>query len=116
MKIGSLLISTALCSGLFSGGFAFAMTQTEDAAQIERGKQVYEARRCRVCHSIEGVGNIRSPLDGVGSRLSEDDVRKWIVAPGEMDPKVRKRPTKLSKDDLEALVAYMMSLEEKEER
>lgn len=110
MKIGSLLISTALCTGLFSDGFAMAQT-----AQIARGKQVYEARRCRVCHSIEGVGNKRSPLDGVGSRLSEDDVRKWIVAPGEMDPKVRKRAYKLSKHDLEALVAYMMSLKEKEE-
>ena len=36
---------------------------------------------CRACHSIEGEGNTRSLLDGVGSRLTEKEIRLWIVAP-----------------------------------
>jgi len=87
--------------------------QAEDT-KIERGKNVYIAQRCSQCHAIGGVGNRRSPLDGVGDRLKEDEIRKWIVAPQEMNPKVRKKAyDKLRPDELEALVAYLMSLKGK---
>lgn len=66
-------------------------------------------QRCRMCHAIEGEGNIRSPLDGVGDRLSEEDIRLWIVAPQEMNPAVAKRGYHLSEEDLDALVAYLMA-------
>jgi hypothetical protein len=57
------------------------------------------------------VGSRRYPLDGVGSKLSADDIRTWIVAPREMNPKVSKRAfDSLSPPDLEALVAYVSSL------
>jgi mono/diheme cytochrome c family protein len=80
-------------------------------ADVARGKAVYAEQRCSACHSIAGAGNKRNPLDGVGSKLKEADIRKWIVAPREMNPKVRKRAfDKLSKADLDALVAYMLSL------
>jgi len=79
-------------------------------AVLDLGATVYRQQRCRVCHSIAGEGGKHS-LDGTGSRLAEAEVRKWIVAPKEMDPKVRKRAyTKLAEDELAALVAYMMSL------
>ncbi len=82
-----------------------------DADAIARGKAVYAAQRCAGCHSIAGEGGRRSALDGVGARLDAEAIRKWIVAPREMDPKVRKRAyDKLSPDDLAALVAYMQSL------
>jgi len=81
-----------------------------DAEKIELGKRVYRQQRCQVCHSIDGVGSRRSPLDGVGSRLTEEQVRLWIVDPKKMDPKVRKRSYDLAADELEALVAYMLSL------
>jgi mono/diheme cytochrome c family protein len=81
----------------------------EDPA-VERGRRVYQAQRCRVCHAIGGAGNPRSPLDGVGARLSADDIRRWIVAPEAMQPGVRKRAYELPPDDLEALVAYLVSL------
>lgn len=61
--------------------------------------------------SIAGVGNARSPLDGVGSRLTAEGIRKWIVAPREMNPKVQKRPyDRLPPVDLDALTAYLLSL------
>ena len=97
---------------------ALAGTATaQDAAKLEKGKQVYVAQKCQVCHAIGGVGNKRGVLDDVGARLKEDDIRQWIVAAPEMTAKTkaeRKPPMKsyahLAKDDVDALVAYIASL------
>ena len=77
------------------------------AATVTRGRAVYVEQRCRACHSIEGDGNTRSPLDGVGGRLTEEEIRLWIVAPHEIDPAVAKRGYQLPEEDLSALVAYL---------
>lgn len=91
----------------------------QDAARLEKGKQVYAAQKCQICHSVAGVGNKRGALDDVGARLKEDDIRQWIVAAPEMTAKTkadRKPPMKsytLPKDELDALVAYLASLKKK---
>jgi mono/diheme cytochrome c family protein len=84
---------------------------------VERGQKVYAAQKCNVCHSVAGVGNKRGALDGVGTKLSAEEIRQWIVdAPG-MTAKTkaeRKPPMKsyasLPKEDVDGLVAYMQSL------
>lgn len=89
---------------------------SEAAAQsaAERGKQVYGAQKCAMCHAVEGKGNPRGKLDGVGAKLSEADIRKWIVSPAEIAPPNGRKPEmkayKLPAADLDALVAYMLSL------
>lgn len=100
---------------------ALAGTATaQEAPQIEKGKQVYTAQKCQVCHSIAGVGNKKGALDDVGARLREDDIRQWVIAAPEMTAKTkaeRKPPMKaypnLAKADLDALVAYLASLKKK---
>jgi len=88
----------------------------QDAATLEKGKQVYSAQKCQVCHSVAGVGNKRGALDEVGSKLKADEIRQWIVAAPEMTAKTkadRKPPMKsymLPKDELDALVTYLASL------
>lgn len=86
-------------------------------ALVQKGQQVYAARKCSVCHSVAGKGNPKGPLDGVGSKWKADEIRQWIVNWKEMAAKhnaTRKPPmtdfSKLPKGDIEALVAYMMSL------
>ena len=67
---------------------------------------------------MQGKGNKTNPLDGVGAKLSADDIRKWIVSPVEMTKQTgsTKKPPmvakydKLPAADLDALVAYMLSL------
>lgn len=82
-----------------------------DETVLDRGKRVYGEQRCQACHAIAGQGNRRYPLDGVGGRLDAKALRTWIVAPKEMDPKVRKPAyDKLPDADLDALVAYLASL------
>jgi mono/diheme cytochrome c family protein len=95
-------------------------TYAQDAATIERGMKVYADQKCSVCHSIAGKGNAKGVLDGVGSRLTAEEVRLWIVNPAEMTKKTnaaRKPPMRaypnLPKEDLDSLVAYMLSLKKK---
>ena len=90
----------------------------QDEATIKKGQEVYAAQKCSVCHSIAGKGNKQNPLDGVGKKLTADEIRQWIVNPTEMTAKAKstKKPPmpakygKLPKEELDALVAYMQSL------
>ena len=91
---------------------------TQDEAQIKRGQEVYTQQKCQMCHSIEGKGNKNNPLDGVGKKLSAEDIKKWITDPTEMSKQAKstKKPPmpdkydKLPAADMDALVAYMQSL------
>lgn len=104
--------SAAAAILLFAG-----VASAQHADVIEQGKKVYAAQKCQMCHAIEGKGNKNGPLDGVGSKLSVEEIRQWIVdAPGmtaktkaTRKPLMKSYPS-LSKDDLNALVAYMASL------
>ena len=107
----------------FAGLVIFGLMATSTAAQssdkIEAGKKVYAAQKCQTCHAVQGVGNKKGPLDDVGVRLSEDEIRSWIVNAPEMTAKTKaaRKPVMksytLSKDDLDALVAYLHSLKAK---
>jgi mono/diheme cytochrome c family protein len=83
---------------------------------VDKGKEVYTAQKCSVCHSIAGAGNKKGPLDGIGAKLSATDIREWITAAPSMAAKTkadRKPPMKaytLAMADLDALVAYLESL------
>jgi mono/diheme cytochrome c family protein len=95
-----------------------AVVSAQDEAQIKRGQEVYTAQKCSLCHSIAGKGGKQSPLDGVGKKLSADEIRQWITHPKEMTAKTKstKKPPmpdkygKLPPADIDALVAYMQSL------
>jgi mono/diheme cytochrome c family protein len=90
----------------------------QDAALVEKGKAVYDAQKCATCHNIAGKGGKANPLDGVGKKLSADEIRAWIVTPKEMEKKTgsTKKPpmpdkySKLPAADIDAMVAYLQSL------
>ena len=89
----------------------------QDADLIKKGQDVYAAQKCAVCHAIGGKGSKSNPLDGVGAKLSADDIRAWITDPVGMTKKTnsQKKPpmpknAKLTPADVDALVAYMQSL------
>jgi mono/diheme cytochrome c family protein len=113
MKTVGVSLATACVAFVFSVGTVSA----QDKDVIAHGAKVYVAQKCSVCHSIEGKGKKAGPLDGVGTKLTEDEIRQWLVdAPG-MTKKtnakrkpVMKNYAKLPKEDIDALVAYMKSL------
>jgi mono/diheme cytochrome c family protein len=91
---------------------------TAGQGDAKKGEGVYAAQKCQICHSIGGKGNKQNPLDGVGKKLSADELRAWIVDPAGMTAKTKstKKPPMPAKygslpaADLDALVAYMQSL------
>jgi mono/diheme cytochrome c family protein len=109
----------AVAAGILFAAFASpALAGPQDDA-VAKGMKVYEQQKCALCHSIEGKGNKKGPLDGVGSKLSAEEIRQWMVNPKEMTEKTkseRKPPMKaynLPKEELDAIVAYMQSLKKK---
>jgi mono/diheme cytochrome c family protein len=90
-----------------------------DPKLVQQGQKVFAENKCTMCHSIEGKGNKAGVLDGVGSRLTEAEIREWLVNPAEMMKKAKPAPKrkvtqhpKLSPENLDALVAYLRSLRE----
>jgi mono/diheme cytochrome c family protein len=110
MRVFASIIATTLALG--------ASAAAQDAKKIEAGKKVYEAQKCVTCHQVAGKGNKMYPLDGVGSKLSAADLRRWMTHTAEMEAKLPKPPAmkmssrkyNLKDEDLDALVAYLESL------
>ena len=108
------------CCPIVLVAFVFVLAPARVDAQHEAGIKVYAAQKCSICHSIAGEGNKKLPLDGVGTKLSADQIREWMVDPvaaakkakSTAKPLMRAYP-KLPKDELDALVAYMKSLTKK---
>ena len=94
---------------------AASILSAQDAT-IAKGQQVYADQKCGLCHSIGDKGNKKGPLDGVGSKLPAADIKAWMTDAKGMTAKTkatRKPDMKsytLPADELDALVAYMMSL------
>jgi len=90
----------------------------QDKAQIKKGQDVYNAQKCQTCHAIAGKGKKDNPLDGVGKKITADEIRQWVLNPTEMTAKIKstKKPPMPAKykalpaADLDALVAYLQSL------
>ena len=109
-----LVAATVVLGGVLAA--ARPAAAQDDAAK--RGQAVYTAQKCQVCHSIAGKGGKTSPLDGVGGKLSADDIRQWITHPTDAAAKAKstKKPPmqdqdgKLPAADIDGLVAYMQSL------
>jgi mono/diheme cytochrome c family protein len=97
---------------------AIAASAASAGQDAKKGEAVYTAQKCQVCHSIAGNGGKASPLDGVGAKLSAEDIRQWITHPKDAATKANstKKPPMPAKyatlpaADLDALVAYMQSL------
>lgn len=117
-----LVVLTGLVVFALAMGFAaihnlpvgVAKSATPD---IERGKQVFQDQGCARCHSVAGIGSARSPLDGVGTRLSASEIRgRAIGTPDQQDAlppavyRAKQAFQKLPEEEIGALIAYMQSL------
>lgn len=105
------LIAFALAASPIVGAGQTAQIGT---SAITRGAAVYAAQKCSVCHGLDGKGNQKRALDSVGLKLEAEEIRLWIVDPVDMAKKtlpagktIMKPYSKLSKEDLAALVAFL---------
>jgi mono/diheme cytochrome c family protein len=116
------MTATLSTGRILRGAFAFAiglaLPVAAQAGDAKKGEAVYAAQKCSVCHAIAGKGKATSKLDGVGAKLSAEDIKQWIVDPVAAAAKAKstKKPpmpakyAKLPPADIDALVAYMVSL------
>jgi len=73
-----------------------------------QGLVLIQNKQCRNCHAIDGIGGERGPdLASVGARLTSDQLIRQIIQGGGNMPAYGKN---LSGHEVEALVAYMVSL------
>ncbi len=74
---------------------------------VRTGEVLLNRYGCRNCHQVGGYGGFIAPsLDGVTTRLSEDELRAWL-----RDPEAVQGPTampdfSLSDSEIEAILAY----------
>lgn len=91
--------------------------------QWVRGREIFLTAGCAQCHAVEGtraVGNVGPDLTHFGSRRmlggamlpnTADHLAQWIADPRRIKPGIKMPRTALDAQDMQALVAYLGSLE-----
>ncbi len=105
-----------VCAAVVIVGVAM-LSAVPAAAQdkVQQGGALFSSQKCTLCHSVGAQGNKKGPLDGVGKKLTADDIRQWITSPDAMRAKTKATRTppmknlKLSKDQVDALVAFLVA-------
>lgn len=117
-QVGGCLIMALMVGG--GGAAAQAAPAAGGAQAADKGATVFVAQKCSLCHSLDGKGNAKGPLDDVGSKLTADEIRQWIVTPAEMGAKAKatRKPAmkafpNLPKEDLDSLVAFLHAKKKK---
>jgi len=115
-KTAVLVVAVILIAVGGALGQTGAALQTTDQTKIKQGASVYAREGCAKCHFLAGKGgNSSHPLDGVGTKLSVEQIRVVLLTPeargGNQKP-AKGMPAygKLSQTDFNALVAYLSSL------
>lgn len=104
-----VIAGLTLCLGI-------AVPAAAQTANVAPGEKVYADQKCSLCHSIGDKGNKKGPLDGVASKLKAEEIREWLTDAKGMAAKTKAVRTPamkaytLPKEDVDALVAYMMTL------
>lgn len=78
-----------------------------------KGKAVFEAQKCAVCHN----GKMAEDLSAIGAKRDAAWLAKYLVNPQPLDPKnppkIKMAAVKVKGQDLDDLVAYLASLKGK---
>jgi ubiquinol-cytochrome c reductase cytochrome b subunit len=84
-----------------------AYVQGRTPLELE-GAVVFQSKQCRNCHSLGGEDGHRGPaLDGVGTRLTQDQLIRQVLQGGGNMPAYGKN---LTPAEVTALVAFMQTL------
>jgi len=111
MRSFALGIAAGLCVIAFA-----APAGAQDAAKIKMGAALFTSQKCVMCHSVAGKGNPKGAMEPALAKMKPEEVREWIVDPEGMRVKTKStrepamKPLKLSKDQVDGLVAYLTSI------
>ena len=87
-------------------------------ADTARGRELFAALGCTRCHAVDGVGNPRRPLDGIGDLRSAASLRAWTLAEGAVADSLapaavtaKRRYAEVPEADLDALLRWLAAVE-----
>jgi nitric oxide reductase subunit C len=83
-----------------------------DPKVVARGKAVFKAKACSVCHFLEGVGGASGPgpdLTHVGSRVSASDLLGWLKDPRSVNPNTMMPTIGMTDQERHDLVTFLMA-------
>ena len=84
---------------------------TTDSKVLEQGKTLVRGKACWICHVIEGKGGKKSDmLDGISQKLTPDKIKLAITDPKKINTKSDMKTYTFSDDELNAVIAYLLSL------
>jgi cytochrome c oxidase subunit 2 len=98
-----------------------SLARTSDS--IPRGRRVFETTACVNCHTVSGTnahGTFGPDLTHLMSRgtiaagaapLTQDTLRRWIRSPDSVKPGSKMPAMQLTPDELDAVTAYLLTLE-----
>ena len=79
-----------------------------------KGRDTFVAQRCSLCHMIEGSGGVLGPdLTAVGTRRNAAWLYEYLPKPQAAKPENKMPPVAVKGQDLDDLVAYLLSLKGK---
>lgn len=113
---GTLLVLVGVAMLGASMARAEVQQTAPDPQKVEAGKRLYASEGCAKCHQVAGQGNRMSVLDGVGDKLTAEELKLWLTSPEEMAAKLPRRPVvrmpkvELEPAEVDALVAYLQTL------
>ena len=87
---GCALPATGPLASYRVSGDAIIAPLTAQGGDPARGREIFAGRdaNCYLCHALPGgrfMGNLASPLAGIGTRLSEGQLRLRIVDPARLN-------------------------------
>ncbi|MGB7292267.1 MAG: cytochrome c [Thermodesulfobacteriota bacterium] len=78
---------------------------------VEKGKELYGAKKCGLCHTVDGSGGKKGgDLSDVGDKRDAEWLTKYMKDPKSLLPEAKMPAFKGSDEELQDLVAYLLSL------
>ena len=111
--VGVLIVSAA---GLVRAQQAKPPAKPAPSAKGDaiKGRDVFVAQRCSLCHKIDGSGGVLGPdLSAVGTRKNAAWLLRYLPNPQADKPANKMPPVAVKGQDLDDLVAYLLSLKGK---
>ncbi len=82
-----------------------------EGGDVEKGKEVYNAKKCGLCHTVDGSGGKKGgDLSDVGDKKDAEWLTNYMKNPKAIMPEAKMPAFKGSDEELQDLVAYLSSL------
>ena len=87
-------------------------TYSKSESIIKAGEETVKTVGCLTCHKVGELGSDFAPaLDSVGTKVTPTYLRQWIDDPKAYDPDTAMPSLRLSKREIDNVVAYLMNLQ-----